>query len=66
MLATIQSRAFCLSVCCQKNLKMRIYNTIILRMISYGYETWSLTLRDEHRPSVREQGAEEDIWTKEG
>jgi hypothetical protein len=28
---------------------MRIYNTIILLVILYGCETWSLTLREEHR-----------------
>jgi hypothetical protein len=32
-----------------KNLKMRIYKTIILPVILYGCETWSLTLREEHK-----------------
>jgi hypothetical protein len=41
-------RAFCLLVCCQKNLKIRIYKTIILPVVPYGCETWSLTLREEH------------------
>jgi hypothetical protein len=31
-----------------KNLKIRIYNTIILPVVLYGCETWSLTLREEH------------------
>jgi hypothetical protein len=31
-----------------KNLKIRIYKTIILPVILYGCETWSLTLREEH------------------
>jgi hypothetical protein len=26
-----------------KNLKIRIYKTIILSVVLYGYETWSLT-----------------------
>jgi hypothetical protein len=30
-----------------KNLKIRIYKTIILPMVLYGCETWSLTLREE-------------------
>jgi hypothetical protein len=30
-----------------KNIKIRIYNIIILPVILYGYETWSLTLREE-------------------
>jgi hypothetical protein len=37
-----------------KNLKMRIYKTIILPVIFYGCETWSLTLREEHRLRVFE------------
>jgi hypothetical protein len=35
-------------------------------MVLYGYEAWSLTLREEHRLRVfLEQSAEENIWTKE-
>jgi hypothetical protein len=37
-----------------KNLKIRIYKTIILPVVLYGCETWSLTLREEHRLSVFE------------
>jgi hypothetical protein len=44
MLATIRFRAFCLLVCCQKNLKIRIFKTIILPVVLYGCETWLLTL----------------------
>jgi hypothetical protein len=33
---------------------MRIYKTIILPMVLYGYETWSLTLREGHRLRVFE------------
>jgi hypothetical protein len=32
-----------------KNLRIRIYNTIILPALLYRCETWSLTLREEHR-----------------
>jgi hypothetical protein len=35
-----------------KNLKIRIYNTVILPVVLYGCETWSLTLREEHRLGV--------------
>jgi hypothetical protein len=28
--------------------KVKIYNTIILPVVLYGYETWSLALREEH------------------
>jgi hypothetical protein len=37
------------SVFSKKNLKIRIYKTIILPVVLYGCETWSLTLREEHR-----------------
>jgi hypothetical protein len=29
--------------------KIKIYKTIILPVVLYGCETWSLTLREEHR-----------------
>ena len=35
-----------------KNLKIKIYRTIILPVILYGCETWSLTLREERRLRV--------------
>src|SRR5215469_17262577 len=37
-----------------KNLKIKIYRTIILPVVVYGCETWSLTLRDESRLRVFE------------
>jgi hypothetical protein len=35
-----------------KNVKIRIYKAIILPVVLYGCETWSLKLREEHRLSV--------------
>jgi hypothetical protein len=35
-------------------LNIRIYKTIILPVVLYGCETWSLTLREEHRLRVFE------------
>ena len=32
-----------------KTLKIKIYRTMILPVVLYGYETWSLTLREERR-----------------
>jgi hypothetical protein len=32
-----------------KNIKIRIYKTLILPVVLYGCETWSLTLREEHK-----------------
>jgi hypothetical protein len=35
-----------------RNVKVKIYKTIILPAVLYGCETWSLTLREEHRLRV--------------
>jgi hypothetical protein len=37
-----------------RNIKVEIYKTIILPVVLYGCETWSLTLREEHRQRVFE------------
>jgi hypothetical protein len=37
-----------------KNLKIKIYKTVILPVVVYGCETWSLTLREERRLRVFE------------
>jgi len=37
-----------------KNLKIKIYRTIILPVVLYGCETWSLTLREERKLRVSE------------
>jgi hypothetical protein len=37
-----------------RNVKVKIYKTIILPVVLYEYETWSLTLREEHRLRVFE------------
>jgi hypothetical protein len=37
-----------------KNIKIRIYKTIILPVVLYECETWSPTLREEHRLRVFE------------
>ncbi|KAJ4425846.1 hypothetical protein ANN_27472 [Periplaneta americana] len=37
-----------------KNLKVRIYKTVILPVLLYGCETWTVTLREEHRFRVFE------------
>ena len=39
-----------------KNLKIKIYITIILPVVLYGCESWSLTLREERRLRVFENG----------
>jgi hypothetical protein len=37
-----------------KNLKIKLYKTIILPVVLYGCETWSFTLRVDHRLGVFE------------
>jgi hypothetical protein len=37
-----------------KNIKIKIYKTIILLVILHVFETWSFTLREEHRLMVFE------------
>ena len=37
------------SMLLSKNLKIKIYRTIILPVVLYGCETWSLTLREERK-----------------
>ena len=37
-----------------KKLKIKIYRTIILPVVLYGCEAWSLTLKEEHRLRVFE------------
>ena len=42
------------SILLSKNLKIKIYRTIILPVVLYGCENWSLTLREERRLRVFE------------
>jgi len=39
-----------------KNLKIKIYRTIIVPVVLYGCETWSLTLREASKLRVFENG----------
>jgi hypothetical protein len=40
----------CLPCPFSKNIKVRIYKTVILPVVLYGCETWSLSLREEMDP----------------
>ena len=40
-------QTFLTSILLSKNLKIKIYKIIILPVVLYGYETWSLSLRKE-------------------
>jgi len=55
-----------------KNINVKIYRTIILPVVLYGCETWSLTLREERRLRVFENrvlkrifGSKRDEVTRE-
>jgi hypothetical protein len=49
-----------------KNLKIRICKTIILPVVLYGCETWSLILREEHRLGVFENKVLRRIFRPKG
>jgi hypothetical protein len=49
-----------------KNLKIKIYKTVILQVVLYGCETWSLTLREEHRLRVYEESVLRRIFGPKG
>jgi hypothetical protein len=42
-----------------RNVNIKIYKTIILPVVLYGCETWSLILREEHRLRVFENSV---LW----
>ena len=48
MLAVIRYRIFCHQFAFQ-NISNKIYRTIILPIVLYGFETWWLILREERR-----------------
>jgi hypothetical protein len=48
MVSIIQSKIFCLPIS-YKKLKIKIYKNVLLPVVLYGCETWSVTLREEHR-----------------
>jgi hypothetical protein len=45
-----------------KNLKIKIYKSVILPVVLYGCETWSLTLEEEHRLRVFEKSVLRKIF----
>jgi len=49
-----QQHHFLPSSLLSKNIKIKIYKTIILPFVLYGYETWLLALKEEHRMRVFE------------
>jgi len=54
------------SILLSKNVKIKIYRTIILPVGLYGCETWALTLREEHRLKVFENRVLRRIFGPKG
>jgi hypothetical protein len=52
--ATIQFRIFLCFRLLSKNLKIKLYKTVVLPVALYESETWSLTLRKERKSRVME------------
>ena len=52
MLSLIVNSIFSNSLLFKKNVKIKMYRSIILPVVLYGCETWSLTLREESRLRV--------------
>jgi hypothetical protein len=50
---SVQRVLSCCLLC--RNVEVNMYRTIILPVVLYGCETWSLTLREEHRLQVFEK-----------
>jgi hypothetical protein len=48
------------------NIKVKIHKTIILPVVLYGCETWSVTLREEHRLRVFENRVLRGIFGNKG
>jgi len=55
-----QNRFSCLFFL-SKNIKMKIYTTIILPVVLYGCETWPLTLREKQRLGVFENSVSKKL-----
>jgi hypothetical protein len=61
MLATIQFSLLS-SRLLSRNVKVKIYKTIMLPVVLYGCDTWSLMLREEHRLRVFENSFLRNIF----
>jgi hypothetical protein len=57
---------YCSSGLLYKNVKIKIHRTIILPVVLYGCETWSLTLREGRRLRVIENRVLRRIFVSEG
>jgi hypothetical protein len=64
-LLSFGAETFAFQFAFQKNIKIRIYKTVIFPLVLYGCETWSLNLRKKHRLRMFENGVLKKIfWPK--
>jgi hypothetical protein len=57
------AESFLSSILLSKNIKVKVYGTIILVFVLCECETWSTAVSEELRPRVlQEYGAKEEIW----
>jgi hypothetical protein len=54
MMIIINHQSLLSSHLLSRNVKVKIFKTIFLPIVLYGCETWSVTLREEHRLRVFE------------
>ena len=45
-----------------RNTKIKVYRTVILSVVLYGCATWSLTVREEHKLRVCQNGVLRTIY----
>jgi hypothetical protein len=62
MIATSSAQIFFYFPVASLKIYIKIYGTIILPILLYGCETWSLTLREEHRLRVSENRVQRRIF----
>ena len=55
-LEPFRTEVFSSSLKLTKNVKIKIYRIVILLVVLYGCESWSLILREEYRLTVLENG----------
>jgi hypothetical protein len=49
-----------------KSIKIKIYKTLVLLVVLYGFENWFLTLKNEHRLRVSENRVLRRIFVPKG
>ena len=48
-----------------RSCKLKIYRTLVRPVVTYGSESWTLTIEEERALAVFERKSAENIWTGE-